>query len=230
MRDPLTEPTAKTKVNQVPLTPEAAAFYRRLAQKRRQIETLLDKNDVRGAERAAEEALRMTGGRTDLVAHDLAPVYLRAGKYEKAASLFGFRASPGNLNLDAAIAFVMTGRLEEARRSYREAHLLAYHPEFEPYLPGSSNARAVEATVFLGRGLVDYDHRKNASALWALEHAVGLIPRNPLALCYYGLALARQGREREARRYFEAAARLDNGTIGRRARAALSGQGRPQKR
>ena len=206
------------------LSPEAVAYYRRISEKTQQAERLLETNDLRGAEQAAEEALRRAGSRRPPmhVANALAPVYFRTGNYEKAASLFGYTADPRNLCLNAAIAFVMTGRLREARNSYKEVQLLAYHPEFKPYLPGSATAKSVEATVFLARGFIDYDHRRFTGAVWALEHAVKLIPSNPLALCCYAEALAKRGRVQEAGMYFASATRLDSGIMRKRARAGLA--------
>jgi tetratricopeptide (TPR) repeat protein len=220
MQDELSKMRARN-----PLSPEEQAYFRRVSQQSQEAERLLEQDDVRGALRAAEEALRRAGRIPPFIhyANTLSPAYMRAGDYEKAASLFGFKADPRNPILNAALAFVMTGRLGEARKSYREVQLLAYHPEFKPYLPGSSTAKDVEATVFLGRGFTYNDYGKHASAVWALEHAVKLIPRNPLALCCYAEALAKRGRKPEARRDFEAAIRLDgSGTIGRRARAGLA--------
>lgn len=224
MQEESTRTFRGSEVSRNPLSQEAVAYFQRISEQTQRAGRLLERNDVGGAEQAAEEALRRAGTRQPIlfVANALAPVYFRTGNYEKAAELFGYHADPRNLSLNAAIAFVMTGRLEEARKSYKEVQLLAYHPEFKPYLPGSSTARAVEATVFLGRGFIDYDHQKYVSAAWALKHAVGLVPRNPLALCCYAEVLAKQGRAREARGYFEFATRRDNGTAGRRARAGLA--------
>lgn len=215
---------AELSTFRTPLSPEAVAYFRRISEKTQLAERLLEMNDLRGAEQAAEEALRRAGIRHPHmhIANAIAPVYFRTGNYEKAASLFGYAADPRNLCLNAAIAFVMTGRVEEARKAYKEVQLLAYHPEFKPYLPGPATTRSVEATVFLGRGFIDYDHGRYTSAEWALQHAVRLIPRNPLALCCYAEALAKRGRVREAGMYFESAIRLDSGIMRKRARAGMT--------
>jgi tetratricopeptide (TPR) repeat protein len=206
------------------LSPEEEALLRKIGDATRKAEALLEQNKLRAAEQAAQEAIRLSsslkGSLSPSTIDVLARSYSRQGKYEQAAALFGFR---GVMNLNAAVALVKTGRIAEARKSYKEAHILAYHPDLKPYMPGSASAKAVEATIFLGRGIVDFDYRRYASAAWALEHAVQLTPRNPLALWYYGKALTASHRKKEARHYYQAAVRWDRrGRIAEQARAGLA--------
>jgi hypothetical protein len=163
-----------------------------------QAEKLLERNSLREAEQAANEAVRLSlllrkerlgtplpsdaqrGGRSDLpplfvqgylrssIRDVLARIYSRRGEYEQAAALFGFS---GTMNLNVAVALVKTGRIAEARKPYKDVHVLAYHPDFKPYMPGSASARAMEATIFLGRGIIDFDQQRYGSATWALLQA-----------------------------------------------------------
>lgn len=206
------------------LTPEEKERRRRIGDATRRAESLLEHGRLGEAEEVAEVAVRLSserrGGLSPATTDLLARIYSQQGRYEEAAALFGFGAA---MNLNAAVALIMTGRVAEARKSYKDAHILRYHPDFKRYLPGDANARAIEATIFLGRGIVDYDFRRYGSAAWALEHAVRLVPRNPLALWYFGKALAIRKRTPEARRYLEAAVQRDKGGhIARRARADLA--------
>ncbi len=217
-------PDERTKTPSRPLSPEEKALLRKIWDATQKAEALLEENKLRAAEQAAQEAIRlsssMRGSLSPSTIDALARAYSRQNKYEQAAALFGFR---GVMNLNAAVALVKTGRIAEARKSYKEAHILAYHPDLKPYLPGSANAKAVEATIFLGRGMVDFDYRRYAGAAWALQHAVELVPRNPLALWYYGKALAANRRTGEARRFYEAAVRWDKrGRIAEQARSDLA--------
>ena len=217
-------PVEQTKTPAIPLSPEQKALLRRIWEATQKAESLLEQDQLRAAEQAAREAVRLSssfkGSLHPATVDVLARIYSRRGQYEQAAALFGFRAV---MNLNAAVALVKTGRLAEARKSYKEEHFLAYHPDFKPYLPGAATAGAMEATIFLGRGIVDFDQRRYASAAWALEHAVKLRPRNPLALWYYGKALAANRRAREARSYYEAAVRWDRrGRVAEQARMALA--------
>ena len=209
-------------------TPEQKAQDEEVSRWVQKAEKLLDQNDLRGARRAAEEALRIVGDQQPVsygqssLADELAPVYLRAEQYGRAVALFGPHPDLGrNLSLNEAIALVKTGRLADARKCWRESQMLTYHKDLMPYLPALSSARGFEATVFLCRGIADVDQNHPASAIWALHHARQIVPSNPLALWYSGEAFAHAGQPKEARRFFLAASAHDPGLIGRKAHAGL---------
>ncbi len=204
-------------------TPEQKAHDEEISRWVQRAEKLLDQNDLRGAQQAAEEALQMAGSHKIGLADELAPVYLRTEQYERAVALFGPHPDLGrNLSLNEAIALVKTHRLAEARKCYRESATLYYHRDFKPYMPGLSSAKAFEATMFLCRGITDVDQNRPMNALWALRHALQLIPRNPLALWYYAEALAATGHTQEARRFYQEAIKIDHGVVARRAREGMA--------
>lgn len=210
-------------------TPEQKAHDEEISRWVQRAEKLLDQNDLRGAQQAAEEALKIANSQRPVsfwqgfLADDLAPVYLRSEQYAKAVALFGSHPDLGrNLSLNEAIALVKTHRLVEARKCYRESATLYYHRDFKPYTPGLSSAKAFEATMFLCRGITDVDQNRPMNALWALRHALQLIPRNPLALWYYAEALAATGHTQEARRFYQEAIKIDHGVAARRAREGMA--------
>lgn len=210
-------------------TPEQKAHDEKVSRLVQRAEKLLDQNDLHGARQAAEEALRIAGNQKPvsdeqvLLAEKLAPIYLRTGQYKRAAALFGPHSDLGrNLSLNEAIALVKTGRLADARKCWRESQMLPYHKNVLPYLPPLSSAKGFEATVFLCHGIADVDQSHPMNGIWALHHAIQLIPNNPLALWYYGEAFANAGRSGEARHFFEAAITLDHGFVARRARESMA--------
>lgn len=210
-------------------TPEQIAHDEEIGRWVQKAETLLEQNDLRGARQAAAEALRIADSQHPVsieriwLPDELAPIYMRSGQYERAAALFGPHPDLGrNLSINEALAFVKTHRLADARKCYRDSVLLYYHRDFKPYLPGSSNAKQVEATLFLWRGITDVDQNHPTNAIWALNQAVQLVPKNPLALWYYAEALANAGRVPEARHFFQAAIKLDHGLVARRAREGMA--------
>lgn len=207
-------------------TPEQKARDEEIGRWVQKAQKLLEQNDLRGAQQSAEEALRLTRNQRPVsfwqgfIADDLAPVYLRTGQYGKAAALFD--ADPFHaMSLNGAIAYLETGRLADARKCWRESQMLYYHRDFMPYLPGLSSAKAFEATMFLCRGITDVDQNRSMNAIWALHHAVQLVPTNPLALWCYAEALANASRPGEARHFFQAAIARDHGLIARRAREGM---------
>lgn len=208
--------------------PEQRAHDQEIGRWVQRAEKLLDQNDLRGARQAADEALRLSASHPESItrsflADDLAPVYLRSGQYERAVALHGPHPDLGrNLSLNEAIALVKTHRLADARKCWRESQMLPYHRDFVPYLPGLSSAKAFEATLFLCRGITDVDQNHPMNGIWALHHAVQLIPNNPLALWYYAEALANAGRSGEARHFFQAAIGRDHGPVARRAREGMA--------
>jgi len=186
-------------------------------------ERLLERNDLWGAQQASEEALQKAGSRKGELADELAPVYLRSGQYNRAVALFGPCPDLGrNLSLNEAIALTKTHRLSDARKCWRESQIMSYHKDFMPYLPGLSSTKTFEATLFLCRGITDVDQNHPMNALWALRHALPLVPRNPLALWYYAEALAATGHAQEARRFYQEAIELDHGVVARRARKGMA--------
>lgn len=198
------------------------AFWRPIYLLVQKAERLLEQNDLRGARQTAEEALQMAGRRKGELADELAPVYLRSEQYDRAVALFGLRPDLGrNLSLNEAIALVKTHRLADARKCWRESQMLFSHRDFKPYLPGLSTAKSFEATMFLCRGITDVDQNRSMNAIWALHHAVQLVPTNPLALWCYAEALANASRPGEARHFFQAAIARDHGLIARRAREGM---------
>ena len=203
-------------------TPEQRAHDQEIGRWVQRAEKLLDQNDLSGARQAAEKALWIAGSHKDEFADEIAPVYLRTEQYERVVLLFGPHPDLGrNLSLNQAIALVKMGRFADARKCWRESQMLPYHKEFIPYLPGLSRAKAFEATVFLCRGIADVDQHHPMNGIWALHHALQLIPNNPLALWYYAEASANAGRPGEARRFFRAAIQRDHGLVARRARAGM---------
>ena len=204
-----------------PATPEDTAFWKPIYVLVQKSERLVEMNNLPGAQKTAEQALQMAGSRQSLIAEAVAPVYLQTGQYQKAASLFendGFHA----MSLDAAIAFAQVGRIAEARRYYRESQMLVYYRDFKPYLPAVTNAQLFKATVFLWRGITDVDQNRPRSAIWALQHALQIIPENPLALWYYAEALADVGRKVEAQHFFQAALMRDHGLVAQSVRASMA--------
>ncbi len=230
-------PDGVAKISPVPLpprTPEQIALSRKIGRAFQKAEALLEQNQIGAADQAMQEAAQLRASLrgsqrqtiyspgdtfTDLQAR----IYFRQNKYEQAAALYGFRADPyGNLNLNTALALVKTGRVAESKKAWKGVHLLAYHDYIKPYLPGERTARDWEATLFLARGMVDFDERRYGSTAWALEHAVQRLPHNPVALWYYGRALAMKERPAEARAWFQKAVRADKiGTIANQARQEL---------
>ena len=205
-------------------TPAEEAHDREVSQWVQKAIQLLDENDFRGAQQAADTALQVEGPeRQGVIAEELAPIYLRREQYEKAAALYGPHPDVGrNLSINEAIAFVKTNRLAEARKCYRDSQMLVYHRDFQPYLPGSGSAKDVEATVFLWRGIADVDWHRPKNAVWALHHALQIIPKNSLALWYYAEALADEGRVQEARHFYKAAISEDHGIVVKGAKMGLA--------
>ena len=207
-----------------PLTPEEEEHDVEAGRLVAKVQQLLKVGDFAAAHRAAETAIQLTDpGFRSLRVEALVSYFLRSEQYGRAASLYGSNPDVGrNLSINEAIAFVKTNRLAEARKCYRSSQMLVYHRDFLPYLPQSSSAKGVEATVFLLRGIADVDGNQPENAAWALHHALQLMPRNPLALWYYAEALANEGHGREAQPFFQKAIRLDHGVVAVRARTGLA--------
>lgn len=207
-------------------TPAQQAREAALGRSAREAETLSARSDLPGARQAADRTLRLLarGGPrpalAPMIVNDLAPIYFRCGQYKRVALLY--RLYPvREASLNAAIAFFESGQPVQARRRYRERQFLVRHQEFKPYLPATATPEGFEATLFLWRGIVDVDENRPADAAWALRRALRLLPNNPLALWYYGEALANSGRPAESRRSLQAALARDHGLVARRAAARL---------
>ena len=208
------------------LTPEQEtkekSFWHPIYSEVQKSQRLLDQNDLLGAQQAAQRAVWLAGSRKGELSEELSPIYFQNSQYGKAAALFD--ANPFHaMSLNAAISYLKTGRLAEARKSWRESQMLPYHRNFVPYLPGLSSAKAFEATVFLCRGIADVDQNHHPlNAVWALHRAVQLVPNNYLALWYYAEALTNAGRLSEARRSFQKAILLDHGFVSRKAQEGMA--------
>ena len=183
----------------------------------------LEKNDMAGARQAAETALQIAGNHRSEIADALAPIYLRSGQYARAASLFDQHNNPSrNLSANEAIALIGMHRFAQARKCYRESQLLRLHGDSKPYLPGIASDKNFAAAIFLWRGVADVDSNHPVNGAWALHQAVQLVPRNPLALCYYADALAATAHAQEAKHFYRFAIKQDHGIIVKRAEAGLA--------
>ncbi len=207
------------------LTPAEIAQQAAVWRSVRTAQKLLSQNNLPAARQAADATVLLLAKSkpqtipAPFIIDDLAPIYFRVEQYKQLASLYTLYPS---YNLNSALAFDKSGQPALARHQYREHSLLVRHKDFKSYLPSTATPNGLEATLFLWRGIVYVDENNPASGVWALHHALKLIPHNPLALWYYAEALTNAGRSAEARPFFKAAIARDHGLVAQRAQVRLN--------
>lgn len=117
------------------------------------------------------------------------------------------------VGLNAALCLVRLGRLDEARSGYSDKMVLGFTVLSKGDLPGTANARALEASLLLARGLDHYYSDREAEALPDFEAAIRLAPGSVGAAYYQARALEQLGRTEEAKAVFDRVAKTGSGNV-----------------
>jgi tetratricopeptide (TPR) repeat protein len=165
---------------------------------------LMKKGDFAGAETAARKCIDLTpdtekplGGAYFLIGDAL----MEKGDYQNA--LTSYNRGSGNTwragqDLSTAICLVRLGRFDEARAAYSDEKILKYNLISKADLPGIANARALEASLLLARGLDRHFSNLDLLALEDFKAVKRLAPNNPIAAYHSAKALESLGRRDEA--------------------------------
>lgn len=198
-----------------PATPEAVAARNRLWQPAyealAQGVSQLEKGDPKAAEALAHRCIALTPkgdqpmGAADLLISDSR---MEAGDYEGALAHYkkGSRTTwQAGQGLNVPICLIRLGRVKEARALHSDEQILKYNLISKADLPGTSNARTLEASLLLARGLDRYFSSHYEKALQDFEAAQELAPGNAVAAYHGGKALLSMGRMAEAKEMFRVA-------------------------